>query len=260
MSLGSKIFELRKTKNLSQNDLAELLDVSRQSISKWETDTAVPELDKLIKLCDVFDVSLDVLTERNNSTAPDSKKNITQDTTASRFSGQSIIGYILFGVSLIMAMLVIIKGVTFDEFIIFFSLIATLFVCGVVCLVSKRALYWCIWTIFAPICTISPYIVGLAVVGFGGFLSIALIIFMYIFANRYFENVHVKTSLAKGILLAVLWISIPVCVWLNVFVLEHRFGVSILFFDIIIYVALAFIETYTVCFLKNLKRKNKGRN
>ncbi len=47
MSIGKKIFELRTAKNLSQGDLAEILDVSRQSVSKWETDSAVPDLDKL---------------------------------------------------------------------------------------------------------------------------------------------------------------------------------------------------------------------
>ena len=54
MSIGSKIFELRTLKKLSQGDLADLLNVSRQSVSKWETDSAVPDLDKLMKLCDVF--------------------------------------------------------------------------------------------------------------------------------------------------------------------------------------------------------------
>ena len=64
MSIGTKIFELRSAMNLSQSDLADLLNVSRQSVSKWETDGAVPDLDKLIKLCDVFGVTLDELTGR----------------------------------------------------------------------------------------------------------------------------------------------------------------------------------------------------
>ena len=64
MSLGSKLLELRTAKNLSQSSLSDLLDVSRQSISKWETDAAVPDLDKMMKLCDVFDVTLDELTDR----------------------------------------------------------------------------------------------------------------------------------------------------------------------------------------------------
>ena len=57
MSVGSRIFELRMSKKLSQSALADMLDVSRQSVSKWETDSAVPDLDKLMKLCDVFEVT-----------------------------------------------------------------------------------------------------------------------------------------------------------------------------------------------------------
>lgn len=61
MSLGSNIYRLRTGRGLSQGDLAESLQVSRQSISKWETDGATPDLDKLLALCDLFGVSLDVL-------------------------------------------------------------------------------------------------------------------------------------------------------------------------------------------------------
>ena len=61
MSLGERIYKLRTEKELSQGDLAEALEVSRQSISKWETNGSVPELDKLVKLSEVFGVSLDAL-------------------------------------------------------------------------------------------------------------------------------------------------------------------------------------------------------
>ena len=61
MSLGATISRLRAEKKLSQGDLADALGVSRQSISKWETDASVPELDKLIKLSQLFGVTLDEL-------------------------------------------------------------------------------------------------------------------------------------------------------------------------------------------------------
>lgn len=61
MSLGERIFKLRTGKNLSQGELADALEVSRQSISKWETNGSVPELDKLVKLSEIFCVSLDEL-------------------------------------------------------------------------------------------------------------------------------------------------------------------------------------------------------
>ena len=61
MTLGESIALLRTQKGWSQGDLADALDVSRQSISKWETDTSVPELEKLIRLSELFGVTLDAL-------------------------------------------------------------------------------------------------------------------------------------------------------------------------------------------------------
>ena len=63
MSLGENIARLRARKNWSQEELARALDVSRQSVSKWETDASVPDLDKLVKLGEVFGVSLDELVQ-----------------------------------------------------------------------------------------------------------------------------------------------------------------------------------------------------
>ena len=61
MNLHETIYSLRTGRERSQLELAEALDVSRQSISKWETGAAVPELDKLVKLSDVFGITLDEL-------------------------------------------------------------------------------------------------------------------------------------------------------------------------------------------------------
>ena len=54
MTIGEKIYKLRTERNLSQGELSELLDVSRQSVSKWENGAATPDLDKIIKLSEVF--------------------------------------------------------------------------------------------------------------------------------------------------------------------------------------------------------------
>lgn len=61
MHLSQKIMELRKQRGWSQEDLAEELGVSRQSISKWEQGLSMPELEKIIKLGEVFQVSTDYL-------------------------------------------------------------------------------------------------------------------------------------------------------------------------------------------------------
>lgn len=61
MTLAEKILSLRTERGMSQDDLAEKLEVSRQSVSKWETAQSTPDLDKIIKLADLFGVSVDQL-------------------------------------------------------------------------------------------------------------------------------------------------------------------------------------------------------
>ena len=61
MTLGENIYHYRTEKNWSQGDLADALNVSRQSISKWENNMAAPDLDKLIKLRAIFNITLDEL-------------------------------------------------------------------------------------------------------------------------------------------------------------------------------------------------------
>ncbi|MBQ8515942.1 MAG: helix-turn-helix transcriptional regulator [Ruminococcus sp.] len=60
MSFGQNLQFLRKMRNrMTQEDLAERLGVSRQTVSKWELDTAYPEMDKLIEICRLFSCSMD---------------------------------------------------------------------------------------------------------------------------------------------------------------------------------------------------------
>ena len=60
---GNKLYELRKKKNLTQEDVAILLDISDKSVSKWENGTAKPTIDNLKKLSNIFSISLDELLE-----------------------------------------------------------------------------------------------------------------------------------------------------------------------------------------------------
>lgn len=57
MDLGEKLFELRKSKNLTQDDVAEKLNVTRQTVSKWETNQSTPDFDKIVPLCDLYGIS-----------------------------------------------------------------------------------------------------------------------------------------------------------------------------------------------------------
>ena len=61
MTIGERIAKCRKEKNLSQEYIAELLEVSRQAVSKWENDQTEPDTSNLIKLARVFGVSVEYL-------------------------------------------------------------------------------------------------------------------------------------------------------------------------------------------------------
>lgn len=61
MSLSENLQNLRKIKNMSQEELAEKLEVSRQAVSKWESGNGYPETEKLISICEIFDCSMDEL-------------------------------------------------------------------------------------------------------------------------------------------------------------------------------------------------------
>ena len=61
MNFGEKLSKLRKEKNYTQEQLAELLGVSRQAVSKWEADAAYPQTETLIEIGKLFDCSMDYL-------------------------------------------------------------------------------------------------------------------------------------------------------------------------------------------------------
>lgn len=70
MTTGEKITALRKQKGITQEQLAEILKVSRQSVSRWEMDTSFPETEKLIKLGRILECSIDYLLNDAMEAAP----------------------------------------------------------------------------------------------------------------------------------------------------------------------------------------------
>lgn len=100
MSLGENLQFLRKKENITQEQLAEKLDVSRQSISKWESDTTYPEMDKLMQLCQMFHCSMDDLLQKDVSTLYVEDK-ADYDKHMNTFSKMMAlgVGLILFGLS-----------------------------------------------------------------------------------------------------------------------------------------------------------------
>ena len=65
MKFGDKLIALRKKKGLSQEELAEKLGVSRQSVSKWESNNTYPETDKIVQICNIFECTMDDLINDN---------------------------------------------------------------------------------------------------------------------------------------------------------------------------------------------------
>ena len=73
MTIGEQIQRIRIQKGLTQERLAEMLDVSRQSVSKWEMGQAIPDVDKIIRMSELFDVSTDTLLLRDPQAAEEKK-------------------------------------------------------------------------------------------------------------------------------------------------------------------------------------------
>lgn len=85
MSIGQKLFDLRKSKQLSQEEVANILNVTRQTVSKWETDASLPEFDKIIPICELYGISADELlsgtkSQENQKEETASNVDIKEDT------------------------------------------------------------------------------------------------------------------------------------------------------------------------------------
>ena len=77
MNFKDNLKKIRKDNNLSQEDLAEKLNVSRQSVSKWESGLAYPEMDKVIQICKMFNLNIDELLNQDIKEVNNSKQSKT---------------------------------------------------------------------------------------------------------------------------------------------------------------------------------------
>lgn len=152
MTLGERIAALRNSQKLSQGDLAEKLNVSRQSVSKWETNTSIPELDKLVLLSDLFGITLDELVkgetvpEPAEAPAPEAEKAPEEREARNSGSTRKIIGTILLCFGVLIWLLITLLG---DA--LFGLLFGSPFLlCGAICLIVRRNTgLWCAWAVFA---------------------------------------------------------------------------------------------------------------
>ncbi len=152
MTLGENIARLRAQKNWSQGDLAGELDVSRQSVSKWETDASVPELDKLMRLAELFGVTLDALVHGGD--APQGEGSAPAEAPQGPQSHPPMIEkrHTTAGTALLCtgAAVFVLCLLLFGSLLTGLAYALPFLACGVICFTAKRrAGLWCGWAVYA---------------------------------------------------------------------------------------------------------------
>lgn len=153
MTLGEKISWLRKQKGLSQGDLADKLEVSRQSVSKWETDASVPDLDRLVVLSRLFGITLDELVcgegVEGGVELPEFPQP-SEQRPAAPSRGRRVFGGVLLTVGLLGSLLLtILAGL--DGLVLSLMFLLPFILCGILCLKNVRHLgLWCAWAVYVP--------------------------------------------------------------------------------------------------------------
>ena len=195
MELKENIIALRKQKNLSQGDLAEAMQVSRQSVSKWETGQSIPDLEKLVRMAQLFGVTLDELVGNVTLSIPETEP-VVAPTATPTFSLQKILGVLFLGVGLLCGVLSFLLGP------VLLLPGGWLLASGLICLLVKRhAGLWIGWGTLLPFMVLAPYYTGV----------LPLAIFhrsFYTSLLRHFSIQHILTLLPWVALLILLWITV----------------------------------------------------
>lgn len=276
MNLADQIYKLRTAQNLSQNDLADLLDVSRQSVSKWETGASVPELDKIIRMSELFHVSLDTLVHGCDCSAPAAKEIQQNDLQPSSValpdsSLRRIIGIILccFGGA---ALLLFgpVGGLLFA---------LPLFTVGILCINLRHPLLWCCWGILLYAHFVLPYMMGIRIglaplisqISGGVLISVqsvigfAFLLFQYaaiaLTVKRFYKTPvsHCKAKIAAALVMCVLLRTLPYILY---YAAPHFDGLQVsaalitVCWDLANTAALTFFLLYLVHFI--FEQKNRG--
>ena len=198
MKFCTKLQKLRKEKHLSQEQLADMLDVSRQSVSKWEGGSTYPEMDKLIEICKIFNVTLDDLTNDN-----------VKEFTNKKTSKNNISNLVYSILDLIKRSYEMLRHMTFKN--ILSCIIEMLFIV-LLFIIFRKTIFNVIYNLGTDLFAVFPYNVSsvlssiwhtlLEVV----FIILAVIIFTYIYKIRYldryeemYKEEHVEKPLENNI-------------------------------------------------------------
>ncbi len=237
MTLGANIQRLRKEHNMSQGDLADALDISRQSVSKWETDTATPDLDKLLKLSEIFGISLDELVKGEDDPLPTRFEQQTKSSEPSELVNsvssaqepipvtiktgletRQIAGIIL----LCMAFLIVLVCTIMGGLLAGLIFCLPFLICGLICMfVKKHTAIYCGWAInimlvlYLQLATgasygmvFNPYVYMYAnpIALLVGWVHLIFIVVLMYFTIRAFRNISVDWNKHKQIMLIAGWV------------------------------------------------------
>lgn len=133
MTIGDRLLKLRREKNLSQEDLANELDVSRQTVSKWETNQSIPDFNKIVALCEYFGITTDELLTGNKNILETKAENVK-----SNFARNIAIAVMLYILSIVA---IILCAAQFNQPIIGVSLFFVLIAMGTGLLIYNGIYY-----------------------------------------------------------------------------------------------------------------------
>lgn len=229
MSLGTNISRLRAEHHLSQGDLADALAVSRQSVSKWETDSSVPDLDKLVKLSQLFGVTLDELVT-GAEPQPKAETPPQQVVVSHRMPGRKIAGILLFCMAFLTFLVLTALGGLLEGLI----LAVPFLVCGIICfLAQKRPGLWCAWAVYLMadvflyyassinwtyiVFTFSWEQAGLSPAHIiTAWMQVLAALALLIATIRSFRSADFPPTRRNGMILAVLWCAFLACKFLPI--------------------------------------------
>lgn len=162
MNLGERIYLFRSRNGFSQGELADSLNVSRQAVSKWENNSAVPDLERIVKMSEIFGISIDELIkgespakkrmEEIQSEAPQTVRNPPMPT-------RKIAGLMLFGMAFITSLVLFaiggFQGILFGIPFLIFGLIS--FFC------EKYTMLKCVWALYLMLTLFLRMAMGISV-------------------------------------------------------------------------------------------------
>ena len=141
-TIGDRIYNLRKQHNMSQGELADELDVSRQTISKWENGSSIPETDKIIRLCEIFSVSSDYILRGFTEKSDERNPTVIKEKTVIVEKLTDIKTIFATGLFINAMFLLFISPKTFYIPLLFGAVAAILLLC------KKHPVYFSLWLIY----------------------------------------------------------------------------------------------------------------